>query len=99
MTSWLPFLHSNILDLEGKTLFHLQLEVCIPGLVLNETRQDGTGGHFLNWRDHDSTEFFWSCFSGTSGKKMGKNEMRRDYSIPIGFNQQYDAHRESLGEY
>ena len=30
-----------------------QLEVCIPELLLNETRQDGTRGHFPNWGDHD----------------------------------------------
>ena len=24
-------------------------EVCVPELVLNETRQDETGGHFPNW--------------------------------------------------
>ena len=32
-----------------------ELEVCIPELVLNETSQDETGGHFPNWRDHDNT--------------------------------------------
>ena len=46
-------------------------KVCIPGLVWNETRQDGTGGHFPTWWDHDNTNVFKSRCSGKSGKKMG----------------------------
>ena len=34
---------------------HYLIEVCIPELVLNKTRRDGTGGHFPNWRDRDNT--------------------------------------------
>ena len=35
-------------------------EVCVPELILNETRQDETGPHFPNWRYQDKTTFFWS---------------------------------------
>ena len=52
------------------------IEVCIPSLVWNETRQDGTGGHFPNQRHHDGTSFFWSCCSGKSrknGKETGQD--------------------------
>ena len=38
----------------------LLVEVCVPGLVLKETRWDGTEGHFPNWKDRDSTEFFYN---------------------------------------
>ena len=40
-----------------------KLEVCLPELVLNETRPDQTGTHFLNWRYWDKTTFFWSPHS------------------------------------
>ena len=52
-----------------------KLEVCIPKLFF-ETRQDQTGGHFLNWRYQDKTNVFWSRCSRKSGKiweKFGKN--------------------------
>ena len=58
-------------------------KVCIPGLVWNETRQDGTGGHFPNWRDHDNTTDFLSRCSGKSGKKREINRTGRDYSVPL----------------
>ena len=32
-----------------------QVEVCVPKLVLNETRQDETGGQFPNLWDRDKT--------------------------------------------
>ena len=54
------------------TLFmfwHFKLEVCVPELVLNETRQDETGTHFRNWRYRDKTTVFWSRHS----RKLGKN--------------------------
>ena len=42
-------------------------------LNTNETRQDGTEGHFLNWQDCDNTTFFWSRCLGKSGKKWENN--------------------------
>ena len=41
-----------------------KLEVCVPELVWNETRQDRTGNHFSNWRYRDKTNFFWSSCLG-----------------------------------
>ena len=46
--------------------------MCVPGLVLNETKQDDTGIHFPIWRDCDKTTCFWSRCLGKSGKKLGK---------------------------
>ena len=48
------------------------LEVCVPKLVLNQIRQDETGGHFPKWRDRDNTTVFWSHCSEKSGKNNGK---------------------------
>ena len=48
------------------------VEVCIPELISNRTRPDGTGEYFPNWRDHHKTEKFSSRLSGTSGKKWEK---------------------------
>ena len=47
------------------------LEVCVPELVLNETRQDKTGGQFLNWQDQNKTTFLLSRGSGKSRKNPG----------------------------
>ena len=47
------------------------IEVCIPELVLNETRQDKTGPHFPNCWYRDKTTVFWSRHSRKSGKNPG----------------------------
>ena len=52
-------------------LHKLELEVCVPELVLNQTRQDETGPHFPNWRYLDETTFFWSRHSRKFGKNPG----------------------------
>ena len=51
------------------------LEVCIPELIFLETRQDETGGHFLNWGYQDKSHkitVFWSLCSRKSGKNSVK---------------------------
>ena len=53
------------------------LEVCIPKLVLNKTRQDETGGQFTNWQDREKTNFFWSRSSRKSGKNPGNKQASR----------------------
>ena len=58
-------------------MLEFYLEVCVPELVLNKTRRDGTGGHFPYWRDRDNTQIFWSRCSGTSGKKLEKTGKTR----------------------
>ena len=79
------------------TLFmfwHFKLEVCVPELVLNETRQDETGHHFLNWRYWEKTTFFWSRCTRKSGKireincakaKIMQDERKRDCDNPKTF--------------
>ena len=47
------------------------VEVCVPELVLNETRQDETGHPFPNWQYREMTTFFWSRCSRKSGKNPG----------------------------
>ena len=49
------------------------VKVCIPELVLNETRQDKTGNHFPNWRKLDKTTSLWCRCSGKSGKNPENN--------------------------
>ena len=47
------------------------LEVCIPELLLNESRQDKAGEQFPNWWYRDKTTFVRSRRSGKSGKNLG----------------------------
>ena len=47
------------------------IKVCIPSLVLFETRQDKTEGHFPHWQDRDKTTYVWSHCLGIFGKKGG----------------------------
>ena len=92
-----------------------KLEVCVPELILNKTRQDETGNHFPNWRDPDKTTSLWSRCLGKSGKNLGKiwekslkkwDEMGL-VSTPrenldqcqIEFNQQKGTGQESLEEF
>ena len=50
------------------SLQHFIVEVCVPELILNETRQDQTGGQFPNWRDrYKTTITLWSRCLGKSG--------------------------------
>ena len=49
-----------------------ELEVCVPELISNGTRQDETGRQFPNWRDRDKTTSLWSRCSEKFGKKSGK---------------------------
>ena len=55
----------------GNVYYSSYIEVCVPELVLNETRQDETGHHFPNWRYWENTTFFWSRCSIKSGKNPG----------------------------
>ena len=48
-----------------------QKRVCVPGLVLLETRQDETGGHLPNWRDYGKTTYVWPHCSVNLGKNLG----------------------------
>ena len=36
-----------------------RVEVCVPELVLNETRQDKTGGKLPIWRDQAGQDYFF----------------------------------------
>ena len=54
-------------------LANICLELCVPELVLNETRQDETGGQFPNGRDRDKTTYLWSRCLGKSRINPGKN--------------------------
>ena len=56
------------------------VEVCVPELVLNETRQDETGTHFPNWRYRDETNVFWSRHSRKFRKNPGN---KRDETAPL----------------
>ena len=59
------------------------VEVCVPGLVWNETRQDETGGHF--WIAKTVTRLLMSGLVAqeNSGKIWEKFRMGRDYSVPL----------------
>ena len=61
-----------------------KIEVCVPELVLNETRQDETGPHFPNWRYRDESTFFGPITWENLGKIREINRTRRDFSIPLG---------------
>ena len=67
----------SLLKSGTKNFTHLYaVEVCVPELVSNETRQDETGHHFPNWRYREKTTFFWSRCSRKSGKNLGKKKIR-----------------------
>ena len=46
----------------------LKVEVGIPELIVNETRQEQTGGQFPNWRDRDKTTFYGPIAQENPGK-------------------------------
>ena len=52
------------------------LEVCVPELVLDETRQEETGHHFPNWWYREKTNLFWSRCSRKSRKNLGNKRDR-----------------------
>ena len=49
-------------------IYSQSLEICVPELVSNGTRQDETGRQFPNWRDQDKTTSLWSRCLGKFGK-------------------------------
>ena len=49
------------------------VRVCVPSLILFETIQDKTGGHFSNWRDRDKTACVSSSCSGNFREFNQKN--------------------------
>ena len=61
-----------IIEIDRFDMNRQTVEVCIPELVWNETRQDETGGHWPNCRDRDETTYVWSCHLGQFRKNMGK---------------------------
>ena len=58
------------------------LEVCVPSLVWNETRQNGTGGHYPNCWDHDETTYVWSCCLGKFWKNWGRDGTTHYFQYP-----------------
>ena len=64
--------------------YKCKLEVCVPELVLNETRQDETGGQFPNWPDQDKTSFSGPFAQENLGKIWEINMTGLDYSVPPG---------------
>ena len=67
-----PNLYKVIRSFDKFDKYRFILEVCVPELVSNGTRQDETGRQFLNWRDRDKTTSLWSRCSGKFGKNLGK---------------------------
>ena len=51
----------------------LLIDVCVPELVSNDTRQDETGRQFPNWRDRDKITSLRSRCSGKFGKNLGRD--------------------------
>ena len=67
LTTKIMFLYKNFYFGMTRIKVNLcRLEVCVPKLVWNKTRQDETGGQFPNWRDQYKTTSLWSRCSGKS---------------------------------
>ena len=67
-TKWTLFWTQTINLLQALTL-----RVCVPSLVLVETGQDKTGGHFQYCQDRDKTTCAWSHCLGHFEKNSGRD--------------------------